>query len=76
MDSFGKVISTQEQNERIHGLSYIPFKVRLIKICFMAVIGYLILIVVVKLYEIELSTSSKYCTQLTVSSNVVKLVKK
>ncbi|XP_078172466.1 tRNA modification 11 protein [Carex rostrata] len=28
VDSFGKVISSQEQNERIHGLSYIPFKGR------------------------------------------------
>ena len=27
VDSFGKVISFQEQNERIQGLSYIPFKV-------------------------------------------------
>ncbi|XP_039117571.1 tRNA (guanine(10)-N2)-methyltransferase homolog [Dioscorea cayenensis subsp. rotundata] len=28
VDSFGKVISFQEQNERIEGLSYIPFKGR------------------------------------------------
>lgn len=27
VDSFGKVISFQEQNERIQGLSYIPFMV-------------------------------------------------
>lgn len=27
VDSFGKVISFQEQNDRIRGLSYIPFKV-------------------------------------------------
>lgn len=27
VDNFGKVISFQEQNERIRGLSYIPFKV-------------------------------------------------
>lgn len=27
IDSFGKVMSLQEQNERIRGLSYIPFKV-------------------------------------------------
>lgn len=33
VDSFGKVISFQEQNERIEGLSYIPFKVRLIFSC-------------------------------------------
>lgn len=26
-DSFGKVISSQEQNDRIKGLAYIPFKV-------------------------------------------------
>lgn len=29
VDSFGKVISFQEQNERIQRLSYIPFNVRL-----------------------------------------------
>lgn len=28
VDSFGKVFSFQEQNDRIKGLSYIPFKVR------------------------------------------------
>lgn len=33
VDSFGKVISFQEQNERIQGLTYIPFKV-----CFPCVI--------------------------------------
>lgn len=27
VDSFGKVISFEEQNKRINGLSYIPFKV-------------------------------------------------
>lgn len=27
VDSFGKVISLEDQNQRIHGLSYIPFKV-------------------------------------------------
>lgn len=27
VDSFGKVISFQEQNDRIQGLTYIPFKV-------------------------------------------------
>ena len=27
VDSFGKVMSLQEQNERIRGLSHIPFKV-------------------------------------------------
>lgn len=27
VDSFGKVISFEEQNERIQGLSYIPFQV-------------------------------------------------
>lgn len=27
VDTFGKVMSFQEQNERIQGLSYIPFKV-------------------------------------------------
>jgi tRNA (guanine10-N2)-methyltransferase len=37
VDSFGKVISSQEQNERIHGLSYIPFKVSLIRICSLSV---------------------------------------
>ena len=33
VDSFGKVISFQEQNERIEGLSYIPFKACLIFSC-------------------------------------------
>ncbi|KAG9439783.1 hypothetical protein H6P81_019948 [Aristolochia fimbriata] len=28
VDTFGKVLSLQEQNERIHGLTYIPFKGR------------------------------------------------
>lgn len=28
VDSFGKAISFQEQNERIRGLAYIPFKVQ------------------------------------------------
>lgn len=28
VDSFGKVISFQEQNDRIQALSYIPFKVQ------------------------------------------------
>ena len=28
VDSFGKVISFEEQNDRIRSLSYIPFKVR------------------------------------------------
>lgn len=27
VDGFGKVISLQDQNDRIEGLSYIPFKV-------------------------------------------------
>lgn len=27
VDSFGKVFSFQEQNDRIKGLSYVPFKV-------------------------------------------------
>lgn len=30
MDTFGKVMSFTEQNERIRGLSYIPFKVCLV----------------------------------------------
>lgn len=32
VDSFGKVLSLQEQNEQIQGLSYIPFKVWLISL--------------------------------------------
>ena len=28
VDCFGKVISSKEQNDRIQGLAYIPFKVR------------------------------------------------
>lgn len=34
VDSFGKVISFQEQNDRIQGLSYIPFKVFLVLFVF------------------------------------------
>lgn len=30
VDTFGKVISLQEQTQRIHGLGYIPFKVNLL----------------------------------------------
>lgn len=33
VDSFGKVISFQEQNERIKGLAYIPFKVGFLLTC-------------------------------------------
>lgn len=33
VDNFGKVISFQEQNERIQSLAYIPFKVRYHVLC-------------------------------------------
>ena len=41
VDSFGKVMSFQEQNERIKGLSYIPFKVCVVALFSFAVLLYI-----------------------------------
>lgn len=41
VDSFGKVMSFQEQNDRIKGLSYIPFKVCLVALFSFAMVLYI-----------------------------------